>query len=82
VLGADTKAVAALRAEAMYHLAVLAKEAGRADDATKAIEEITKIDAAGLWAQRAFALRAQLEAGKPAAPAASGTPSVEFKPKG
>lgn len=81
-LGADVKAVPALRAEAMYHLAVLAKEAGRADDATKAIEEIAKIDASGLWAQRAFALRAQLEAGKPAAPAASGTPSVEFKPKG
>lgn len=83
-LSADTKAAAALRAEAAYHLAVLAKDGGRTDEAKKFIEDITKIDAAGLWAQRAFALRAQLDAGKPAAPAtATGTtPSVEFKPKG
>ena len=81
-LSADTKAMPAARAEATYHLAVLAKEAGRVDDAKKLIDEINKIEAAGLWAQRAAALSVQLAAGTPAAPAAAGTPSVEFKPKG
>ncbi|MBI5424761.1 MAG: tetratricopeptide repeat protein [Opitutae bacterium] len=81
-VSADTKAVAATRAEAAYHLAVLLKDAGRVDDAKKAIEEVKKIDAAGLWAQRSFALSAQLEAAQPSAPATTGAPTVEFKPKG
>lgn len=81
-LATDTKAVASIRGEASYHLAVLAKEAGRRDEAIKLIEELTKIEGAGVWAQRAFGLRAQLDAEKPAAPAANGAPSVEFKPKG
>jgi predicted negative regulator of RcsB-dependent stress response len=81
-LGADTKVVAAIRAEALYHQAVLAKDAGRADDARKLVEEIGKIESAGLWAQRAFALAAQLPPAAPTAPAAGTTPSVEFKPKG
>lgn len=81
-LSADAKSVPAIRAEATYHLAVLAKEAGRRDEAVKFIEEITKIDAAGLWAQRAMGLRAQLDAEQPAAAPASGAPTVEFKPKG
>ncbi|MBX3737762.1 MAG: tetratricopeptide repeat protein [Candidatus Didemnitutus sp.] len=81
-ISADTKAVAATRAEAAYHLAVLLKDAGRADDARKAIEDVKKIEANGLWAQRAFALSAQLDAGKPAAPATTAAPTVEFKPKG
>lgn len=81
-LSADTKSMPAARAEATYHLAVLAKDAGKADEAKKLIEEITKIEAAGLWAQRAFALRAQLDAGKPAEAAATSAPAVEFKPKG
>jgi len=81
-VSADTKAVATTRAEAAYHLAVLLKDAGRADEAKKAIEDVKKIDAAGLWAQRAFALGAQLDAGKPASSATTGAPTVEFKPKG
>jgi predicted negative regulator of RcsB-dependent stress response len=81
-LAADTKIVAAIRAEALYHQAVLAKDAGRADEARKFVEEIGKIESAGLWAQRAFTLAAQLPPAAPAAPAAGGTPSVEFKPKG
>ncbi|HLP25772.1 MAG TPA: tetratricopeptide repeat protein [Acidobacteriota bacterium] len=81
-VSADTKAVAAIRAEALYHQAVLAKDAGRADDARKLVEEIGKIETAGLWAQRAFALAAQLPPAAVAAPAANSTPTVEFKPKG
>ena len=82
-LVADAKAAAALRAEATYHLAALAKEAGRRDDALKLLADLAKIEGAGLWAQRAISLRNQLDTEKPAAPAAaSGAPSVEFKPKG
>ena len=78
-LAADAQAVAALRAEANYHLATLAHESGKDEDAKKFIDEIAKLDASGLWVQRGFLLRAQIEAGKPAAPAAN-TPAVQFKP--
>lgn len=81
-LVADTKAAPASRSEAAYHLAILAKDAGRRDDALKQIEEITKLDAAGIWAQRAIGLRNQIDLENPAAPAAGGSPAVEFKPKG
>lgn len=78
-LSADASASAALRAEATYHLAALAHEAGRDEEAKKALDEIAKLDATGLWAQRGFMLRAQIEAGQPAAPAST-TPAVQFKP--
>ncbi len=81
-IGADTKAIPAIRAEALYSQAVLAKDAGRADDARKIVEEIGKIESAGMWAQRAFTLAAQLPPAPAAAPAAGSTPTVEFKPKG
>lgn len=80
-LSSDTKAVTALRAEATYTLAVLAREAGKDDDARKFIDEISKIEPMGLWAQRGFLLKAQMEAAKPAAPATA-APTIEFKPKG
>ncbi len=83
-LSGDAKAVKPVRAEAAYNLAVLAHEAGKDDDAKKFIEQITQIDAMSLWAQRGFALRAQIDAAKPATPAApaAGAPTIEFKPKG
>lgn len=80
-LHADEAATATLRAEAAFHLATLAHQDGRDADAAQFLDEVTKIDAMGFWAQRSFALRAQIEAAKPAAPA-SATPAVEFKPKG
>lgn len=79
-LSADTQATGALRAEATYHLAALAHEAGKDDDAKKLIDEISKLDANGLWAQRGFMLRTQIDAGKPAAAPVNTTPSVQFKP--
>lgn len=81
-LSADTKATSAFRAEAAYHAATLAQAAGRKDDVLKALDEIAKIDPAGLWAQRGFMLRAQIEAADKAAAPAPGTPTIEFKPKG
>ncbi|MBA4137327.1 MAG: hypothetical protein C0518_08440 [Opitutus sp.] len=79
-LSADATATAALRAEASYHLAALAHEAGKDEDAKKLIDEIAKLDANGLWAQRGFMLRAQIEARKPAVAPAPTTPAVQFKP--
>ncbi len=79
-LHADTAATSTLRAEAAFHLATLAFQGGRADEAKQFLDEVTKIDAMGFWAQRAFGLRAQIEAAKPAA--ASTTPAIEFKPGG
>lgn len=80
-LQADADATAALRAEAAFHLATLAHQAGRTDEAKQFLDEVTKIDAMGFWSQRSFGLRAQIEAAKPA-PAANSATTVEFKPKG
>jgi predicted negative regulator of RcsB-dependent stress response len=71
-IAADTSANATARAEANYHLAVIAREAGRRDEAIKYVEEISKIEATGLWAQRAFTLRAQLEVATPPKPEDTG----------
>ncbi len=79
-LAADTKAVAAVRAEATFHLATVAHEAGKDEDAKKHLDEIAKLDATGMWAQRGFMLRAQIEAAKPAAAPATNAPAVQFKP--
>ena len=74
---ADTSAYKTTRAEAAYHLAHLAFEAGRYDDARKLVGDITRIEAEGVWAQRALQLRASLPEDKKAAPE---TPAVTFKP--
>lgn len=81
---ADVSLPAAIRAEAAYHLASLAAEAGNKDEAIRLIDELTKLDATGPWTQRAVPLRAKLEMGaKPATPAATGdTPAFTFKPGG
>lgn len=80
-LQADADATTTIRAEAAFHLATLAHQAGRSDEAKQFLDEVTKIDAMGFWAQRSFGLRAQIEAAKPAAPASTPT-TLEFKPKG
>jgi predicted negative regulator of RcsB-dependent stress response len=82
-LGADATASAPVRAEATYHLAVLSQGAGRTDEAKSLLDEVGRIEPMGLWAQRAFGLRAQIEAAQPAAaPAPSTPPAIEFKPGG
>jgi len=78
-IGADAAQPAAIRAEATYHLATLAYTAGRVDDVRKLTEEVTKLEASGVWAQRAFVLRAQLPQDKPAEAAPGG---LQFKPGG
>lgn len=83
-LGADAAAAAQARAEATYHLAVLAQGGGRIDEAKSLLDEVGRIEPMGLWAQRAFGLRAQIEATQPAATSAapSTPPAIEFKPGG
>jgi predicted negative regulator of RcsB-dependent stress response len=76
-ISADQALLKAVRAEAQYHLATLAVEAGRADEAKQLIEEINKTDAMGSWSQRATMLLTKLPA--TAKPADASTPTVSFK---
>lgn len=66
-LSADTATDKNIRAEATYHLATLANEAGRTDEVRSLLEEISKLDAMGIWAQRATQLRASLTPESPSA---------------
>jgi predicted negative regulator of RcsB-dependent stress response len=75
-LASDSSANPTVRAEANYQLAAIAQAAGRKDDAVKFLDEVSKIDANGLWAERAFTLRAQLEIANPPKPADLG---IQFK---
>ncbi len=62
-LSADQTLTKAVRAEATYHLASLANEAGKSDEAKKLAEEILKLDLNGPWAQRATMLLGNLQSG-------------------
>ena len=81
-LSADTAVNAGARAEAAYHLATIALDAGKTDEAKKFADEVSKIEATGPWAQRAAMLLASLpfSAAPSAAPAADS--GVMFKPAG
>jgi predicted negative regulator of RcsB-dependent stress response len=80
-IAADTALLKVTRSEASYHLASLAAEAGRGDDVKKLVEEISKLDPASTWSQRATLLLANLPAEAKPAEAAS-KPAVSFKPGG
>ncbi len=68
-LGSDTTVDKNTRAEADYHLAILARDAGRTEDVRKLVGEISKLGDSGLWGQQAMMLGASLPA--PASPALS-----------
>ncbi len=73
-LGADATVLKGVRAEATYDQAVLAAEAGNADEVRQLVDQVSRIDAASPWSQRATVLLTALPAdGKPAA-------GVMFKP--
>jgi predicted negative regulator of RcsB-dependent stress response len=81
-LSADPVQSKAVRAEASYHLASLAAAAGKADEAKKLVEQISRIDATSTWSQRGTILLTSLPADA-AKPAATGeTPSLTFKAPG
>ena len=69
------------RAEATYHLAALAADAGKADEVKKLADEISKIDATSTWAQRATILVVR-QPGAAAKPATTSAPTLSFKPGG
>lgn len=56
----DAAQLKPLRAEAAYHLATLAIDAGRNEDAAKFIDLIGSIEPMGSWSQRAMMLRGSL----------------------
>ena len=74
---ADEKQAVITRSEARYHLALLALEAGRIDDARKALNEVQQGDATGIWTQRALAIQSTLPP-EPvtAAPTEAATPAA------
>jgi hypothetical protein len=75
-IGADQSLLKTLRAEATYHLASFAAEAGKTDEVKKLVDEVGKIDLGGAWSQRATILLTRLQTGDTAAPA------ITFKPGG
>jgi predicted negative regulator of RcsB-dependent stress response len=55
-IGTDAALLKTVRAEATYHLATLAYEAGNAAEVSRLVTELGKIDASSIWSQRATAL--------------------------
>lgn len=88
----DVSGLKGVRAEAAYHLAILATDAGRSDEASKLAEQVMSIDPDSIWTQRALMLRARsavpaasaVSAAAPAttAPAEAAVPSIQFKVDG
>ena len=60
-IAADTSLLNPARAEASYHLAALAYEAGNQAEITRLVGEINKLDNAGIWIERAAALQVMKE---------------------
>jgi len=52
-VASDASLLSATRAEASFHLATLAHEAGNAAEVGRLIGELAKLDATGVWSQRA-----------------------------
>jgi hypothetical protein len=77
-LSADAVLLKGVRSEATYQLAALAAAAGKTDEVKKLVEQISRIDAASAWSQRATLLLANLPAGNAPAPASGD--SLTFKP--
>ncbi len=73
---ADAGLPSATRSEARYHLAVLAIETGRFEDARKSLDEVEATDLSGAWQQRARSLRANL----PPVPVVAGAESPAAAP--
>ncbi len=75
-LANDTSFARALRAEAAYHLAVIARDAGQPAEATRWTELVLSVESEGMWAQRALQLRSSL----PAAPVAAAPETAPTAP--
>jgi len=70
-LADDEQQLRGVRAEAAYHLASLAFDAGNYPECVKRTDQVLLADSAGAWAQRALLLKARVPASAPAAAAPS-----------
>ncbi len=57
-IAADTSLLKPARAEADYHLAAVAYEAGNTAEIDRLVGELAKLDTSGIWAERAASLQA------------------------
>jgi predicted negative regulator of RcsB-dependent stress response len=73
-LAEDPKSFEAIRTESYYQLASLAAAAGRADEVQRLGMQVMQINPNSPWAQRAFALQAQLP--PPTAPVVPAGPAI------
>ena len=72
-MSSDASIEKTIRTEATYHLATLANETGRVEEARQLLDEVAKLDGMGLWGQRALQLRASLML--------PGAPALSLKPQ-
>lgn len=79
-LGTDQWLLKSARAEATYHLASLAAEAGKIDEMKKLVDEVGKIETSGTWSRRAALLLATAQIS--GQPVETTTPTITFKPGG
>jgi len=80
-IASDAAENKSLRASAAYQLASLAASAHRAADVKKYTEQVMSLDPAGMWVQRAMALRVQFPESEVAAPApAAAAPAIKLEP--
>lgn len=77
---ADAALQKGVRAEAAYHLALLARDAGKPDEVKKLVDEVGKIDSTSSWFERATLLLAAAGGGAKAEEPAA--PAITFKPGG
>ena len=73
----DPNQLNTIRCEAGYHLAEVAFAAGRAEEVQRLAEQLMQIDPSSAFAERAFALRAEM----PGTVAAPSGPAIELPPK-
>jgi len=73
-LANDSKQLKTVRAEAAYHAAMIATDAGRTEDAVKFFDLVSSLDPASNWAQRSMMHRATLAAPTPSLVPAAVTP--------
>jgi tetratricopeptide (TPR) repeat protein len=79
-LADDSKQFSNIRAEAYFHLASLAAEAGRAAEVQQIATQLMQVEPSSPWTQRAFGLQATapVTAGSPAAAAPAPSGAIAF----
>lgn len=76
----DANQFKSARAEATYHLATVALEAGNTAEASTLLDEVVKLDETGSWMQRAMLLRMSMPAAALAPVPAASAPATPAAP--